>query len=99
MRLLVVEDDLSIANVLVRGLRERSFAVDHAADGEQAAYLGAVNPHHAVILDLALPKQDGLQVCRALRKRGSETRILMLTGGTVCATASKDSTPVLTTSS
>ncbi|MEP7380670.1 MAG: response regulator transcription factor [Gemmatimonadota bacterium] len=79
MRLLVVEDDLSIANVLVRGLRELSFAVDHAADGEQAEYLGAINPYDAVILDLALPKKDGLQVCRELRRRGSETRILMLT--------------------
>ncbi len=79
MRILVVEDDPSISNVLVRGLRELSFAVDHAADGEQADYLGAINPYDAVVLDLALPKKDGLEVCRALRKRGSETRILMLT--------------------
>jgi two-component system copper resistance phosphate regulon response regulator CusR len=79
MRILVVEDDPSLSNVLVRGLRELAFAVDHAADGEQADYLGAINPYDAVVLDLALPKKDGLEVCRALRKRGSETRILMLT--------------------
>ncbi len=79
MRILVVEDDPAISNVLVRGLRELAFAVDHAADGEQADYLGAINPYDAVVLDLALPRKDGLEVCRALRKRGSETRILMLT--------------------
>lgn len=79
MRILVVEDDLSIANVLVRGLRELSFAVDHASDGDQAEYLGTINPYDAVVLDLALPKQDGMQVCRTLRRRGSEARILMLT--------------------
>ena len=79
MRILVVEDDVAIASVLVRGLRELSFAVDHASDGEQAEYLGAVNPYDAVVLDLALPKKDGMQVCRTLRRRGSETRILMLT--------------------
>lgn len=79
MRILVVEDDVAIASVLVRGLRELSFAVDHASDGEQAEYLGAVNPYDAVVLDLALPKKDGLQVCQTLRRRGSETRILMLT--------------------
>lgn len=79
MRILVVEDDVAIAKGLVRGLRELSFAVDHASDGEQAEYLAAINPYDAVVLDLALPKKDGLQVCRTLRQRGSETRILMLT--------------------
>ncbi len=79
MRILVVEDDSSISNVLVRGLRELSFAVDHASDGAQGEYLAAVNPYDAVVLDLALPKVDGMQICRAIRKRGSETRILMLT--------------------
>ena len=79
MRILVVEDDPSISNVLVRGLRELAFAVDHAADGDQADYLGAINPYDAVVLDLALPRKDGLEVCRAMRKRGSETRIIMLT--------------------
>lgn len=79
MRILVVEDDATIARVLVRGLRELSFAVDHAGDGEQAEYLCAMNPYDAIVLDLALPKKDGIQVCRTLRKRGSNTRILMLT--------------------
>ena len=79
MRVLVVEDDSSIAGALVRGLRELSYAVDHAPDGEQASYLTAVNPYDVVVLDLALPRKDGIQVCREIRRRGSDTRILMLT--------------------
>lgn len=79
MRVLVVEDDATIANALVRGLREQAFAVDLANDGEQAEYLAAINPYDAVVLDLSLPRKDGLQVCQALRARGSATRILMLT--------------------
>lgn len=79
MRVLVVEDDPTIAAALVRGLRELSFAVDHAADGDHATYLAAINPYDLVLLDLALPRKDGMQVCRELRQRSADTRILMLT--------------------
>ncbi|MEO7964533.1 MAG: response regulator transcription factor [Gemmatimonadaceae bacterium] len=79
MRILVVEDDPSISGALVRGLREQAFAVDLVADGEGAVCLALINEYDAVVLDLALPKKDGLQVCRELRRAGSATRILILT--------------------
>ncbi len=79
MRILLVEDDEALSSVLARGLREHAFAVDVAADGEEALYFAAINPYDAIVLDLALPKRDGLSVCRAMRAKGSDTRVLMLT--------------------
>ena len=79
VRILLVEDDVALSDVLARGLREHAFAVDVAADGEAALYFAAINPYDAVVLDVALPRRDGLSVCRELRAKGSTTRILMLT--------------------
>ena len=79
MRLLVVEDDVRLADLLARSLRETGYAVDIARDGEAAITQAAVNEYDAIILDIALPKQDGLAVSRELRKRGSTVPILMLT--------------------
>jgi two-component system copper resistance phosphate regulon response regulator CusR len=79
MRFLLVEDDLALSRSLTRGLRERAYVVDTAADGEAALYQASISPYDAIILDVNLPKVDGLTVCRTLRRDGSAVRILMLT--------------------
>jgi two-component system copper resistance phosphate regulon response regulator CusR len=79
MRFLLVEDDAALAKSLARGLREQAYAVDVAVDGEDALYQARISPYDAIILDVNLPKVDGLTVCRTLRRQGSPVRILMLT--------------------
>ena len=79
MRILVVEDDAKLADMLVRSLREQGYAVDRAADGERALYQAAVNEYDAIVLDVGLPRRDGIGGRRALRERGSRVPILMLT--------------------
>ncbi|MDQ2768738.1 MAG: response regulator transcription factor [Gemmatimonadota bacterium] len=79
MRFLLVEDDTALATSLARGLREQAYAVDVAPDGEDALYQASISPYDAIILDVNLPKIDGLTVCRTLRTQGSAVRILMLT--------------------
>jgi DNA-binding response OmpR family regulator len=79
MRILVVEDDVSLSNLLVRALREESYAVDHAADGQEAEWLAFENPYDIIILDLMLPIKNGLAVLRSLREGGVSTPVLILT--------------------
>jgi len=79
MRILLVEDDSRVAGVIARGLREQSYAVDLASDGEQALYYAAVNHYDVVVLDVMLPVIDGYTVCRELRAAGFRAPILMLT--------------------
>src|SRR5919204_7000428 len=79
MRVLVVEDDPKLAELLARSLRERSYAVDVVRDGEAALVEAVVNPYDAVILDVVLPRRSGIEVCRELRRRGSRVPVLMLT--------------------
>ena len=79
MRLLLVEDEARVARFIARGLREQAYAVDLAADGEDALYQAAVNTYDAIILDVMLPKKDGFAVCRELRAAGSRVPVLMLT--------------------
>lgn len=79
MRLLVVEDDARMADMLDRSLKEQGYAVDLARDGEQALYQAAVNSYDAVILDVSLPRRDGLSVAQQLRAKGSRVPVLMLT--------------------
>jgi DNA-binding response OmpR family regulator len=79
MRLLLVEDDEGIISFLEKGLREATYAVDIARDGNDALYKSAVNEYDAVILDIMIPAPDGLEVCRALRNSGSKVPIIMLT--------------------
>jgi DNA-binding response OmpR family regulator len=79
MRLLLVEDEARVARFIARGLREQAYAVDLAADGEDALYQAAVNSYDAIILDVMLPKKDGFTVCRELRAAGSRVPVLMLT--------------------
>ena len=79
MRLLLVEDDVRIANFVSKGLRENSYAVDVANDGEDGLYQTSINDYDLIILDVMLPKIDGFAVCRELRKAENKTPILMLT--------------------
>src|SRR5919202_2368636 len=79
MRILVVEDDPKLAELLARSLREQAYAVDIAGDGESALYHAAVTPYDALVLDVTLPGRSGLEVCRELRARGSRVPVLMLT--------------------
>ena len=79
MRVLVIEDEEKIANLIKRGLQANKFVVDIAADGEEGLFKADINPYDAIVLDLMLPKMDGMSVCRKLRKSGNNTPILMLT--------------------
>jgi DNA-binding response OmpR family regulator len=79
MRLLIAEDDPQIASLVSRGLREQSYAVDVAGDGEEALYDAEVNSYDLAILDVKLPLKDGFSVCRELRERSFRAPILMLT--------------------
>ena len=79
MRLLVVEDNLKMAGLLRRGLGELGFAVDVAHTGHDGEARAASEPYDAIILDLMLPDQDGVVLCRNLRRRGIRTPTLMLT--------------------
>ncbi len=79
MKILVVEDDRKVAGFIELGLREEGYAVDVARDGEEASMLAHVNSYDAILMDLMLPKKNGLQVALELRKEGRDTPILMLT--------------------
>ncbi len=79
MRILLVEDETAIAKVIAKGLREESYAVDVASDGEQALYHAEVNNYDLAILDVKIPIKDGFSVCRELRKRSFRTPILIVT--------------------
>ena len=79
MRVLLVEDEPQAAQVLAKGLREQSYAVDVAADGDAALFQLGTTDYDAMILDVMLPRLSGLAVCRSIRESGSALPILMLT--------------------
>jgi len=79
MRILITEDEKDLVEALARGLRKQGYAADIAYDGEEALVLAEVNDYDLIILDLNLPKIDGVEVCRRIRASGSPTGILMLT--------------------
>src|SRR5258707_8047877 len=79
MRVLVVEDEALLARQLTTALRRAGYAVDHAADGERADLLAHDEPYDAVVLDLGLPKVDGLTVVRRWREAGRAMPALVLT--------------------
>ena len=80
MRVLIVEDERRLAENIARSLRESaSYAVDVAFDGEDGLYMAQSNPYDLVVLDLMLPKVDGLTLLKRLRADGGETPVLILT--------------------
>jgi DNA-binding response OmpR family regulator len=79
MKILVVEDDRKVAGFIEQGLREEGYAVDVAPDGNEATMLAHVYDYDLVVLDVMLPKKNGLQVATELRREGRKTPILMLT--------------------
>ncbi len=79
MRILIVEDEHKIANSIKRGLEQEAFAVDVAFDGEDGYNLASSENYDAIILDLLLPKMDGIAICKALRTKQIHTPILILT--------------------
>jgi two-component system OmpR family response regulator len=78
MRILVVEDDLKIASFVSKGLREAGFAVDRAGDGEEGLHLALSEPYDAAVVDIMLPKLDGLALIERLRKEGVYTPVIIL---------------------
>ena len=79
MRVLVVEDEIRLAGPLVEVLEVSGFVVETAADGEEAEFLGETEPYDAVVLDLGLPKIDGLSVLQRWRNAGRSMPVLILT--------------------
>ncbi|MBW3558193.1 MAG: response regulator transcription factor [Proteobacteria bacterium] len=79
MRVLLVEDDPDLSRQLKASLDDAGYAVDHAPDGEEAQFLGETEPYDAVILDLGLPKVDGVSVLERWRRDGRTTPVLILT--------------------
>ena len=79
MRILVVEDDRDLNRQLVDALRAAHYAVDTAFDGEEGQFLGDTEPYDAVVLDLGLPKIDGVTILKSWRQDGRTTPVLILT--------------------
>jgi len=79
MRILLAEDDPRVASFIRRGLKEEHYAVDVAADGEQALFLAQTGEYDLLILDLMLPKKSGLEVLRFLRTEKISVPVLILT--------------------
>lgn len=82
MRVLMIEDEKHLSNVVKKGLVEEGFAVDQAFDGEEGLYLAESESYDLIILDLMLPKIGGIEVCRQIRNKKIKTPILMLTART-----------------
>jgi DNA-binding response OmpR family regulator len=78
MRILLVEDDRRLAGVIKRGLTEEGYSVDCVYDGEEAQCMAETTPYDLILLDIMLPKKDGIVVCRELRAEQVSMPILML---------------------
>lgn len=79
MRILIIEDEKKVAGFIKKGLEEETYAVDAVYDGEEGLYLARENVYDLIILDIMLPKVDGLEVLARLRKDKIETSIILLT--------------------
>ncbi len=79
MKILLVEDDARVASFIRRGLKEENYTVDSAGDGEDALFKAQTGEYDLIILDLMLPKKNGLEVLRELRKGGGTVPVLILT--------------------
>ena len=78
MRVLVVEDDKKIASFIARGLKQAGFAVDHASDGEDGIHLALHEPYDAAVIDIMLPKLNGLSLIEELRRQKVNTPVIIL---------------------
>jgi two-component system OmpR family response regulator len=78
MRILLVEDDLKIASFIQKGLSSAGFAVDHAGNGEDGLHLALTEPYDAAIVDIMLPKLDGLKLIEEIRREVIDTPIIIL---------------------
>jgi heavy metal response regulator len=79
MRILVVEDEKKVAGFIKKGLEEESYAIDVAYDGVEGEYMASTNDYDVIILDIMLPKKNGIDVVRDLRIKGIKTQVLLLT--------------------
>ncbi len=79
MRILIVEDEQKVAQFLKKGFQAESFSVDVAADGERGSLLARTEPYDAIILDVMLPRRNGMDVLKEVREAGVRTPVLMLT--------------------
>jgi heavy metal response regulator len=78
MKILVVEDEKNIANYLKKGLAEAGYKVDLAHDGEDAVYMASINDYDLILLDVMIPKMDGVEVCKTLRKEKNSAYIILI---------------------
>jgi len=78
MRILLVEDDVKIASFVEKGLRAAGYAVDHAIDGETGLHLALTEPYDAAIIDIMLPKLDGLSLVKQIREKKISTPVIIL---------------------
>jgi two-component system OmpR family response regulator len=78
MRVLIAEDDLTIAGFLMKGFKEAGFAVDHAAEGESGLHLATTEPYDVAIVDLMLPRLDGLSLIQRMREKKIRTPVIIL---------------------
>ncbi len=79
MNILLIEDEIKIAEFIRKGLKEQSYNVDVAYDGKKGQYLAGINEYDVIVLDILLPKQDGWTTCNNIRENEVKTPILMLT--------------------
>jgi two-component system OmpR family response regulator len=78
MRILLVEDDLKIASFIIKGLKAAGFAVDQATDGEEGLHLALTEPYDTAIIDIMLPKRDGLSLIEKMRQEKINTPVMIL---------------------
>src|SRR3989344_4745862 len=79
MRILLIEDEKRLSEIMKKGFREQGFAVDQAFEGDEGLYLAELESYDVIILDVMLPKKDGVEVCKDLRRKQIQIPILMLT--------------------
>ncbi|NOY53376.1 MAG: response regulator transcription factor [Deltaproteobacteria bacterium] len=78
MRILLIEDDAKTAEFILKGLRQENYAVDHTTNGEDGLHQACTTPYDAAVVDVMLPKLDGLEVIRKMRNRGVQTPVIIL---------------------
>jgi len=78
MRVLVVEDDVKVASFIVKGLNAAGYAVDHALDGENGLHMALTEPYDTAIIDIMLPKLDGLSLLKECERRKISTPVIIL---------------------